>query len=329
MGAGSYTLFVSADGYKTERVMRVDTGDMSVSQQLTPLPRVRGQVIDHMGQPLKSFSVNLRIPVRNTENTIALGDSVTEVRGSSTGEFEISCPNKGEYVVEIRKDPYAPTLSDSFTISHGGEVTGLVIRMTMGGSIRGRLVDAEGNPVVGARIQTHDTEYVDDPFFQALGSYPSQATEKTVESDAEGRFEITGLIPHTYQIDVRHRDHSKLVHLDIEAREGQSTDVGSLRLLSGAVVSGTVIGPSGSSLAGAIVSLRSEGQDEVHTYTARTDVDGLYTVAHVRAGSYNIFAQRPTDPNNPFLGATDQKQTQRRVSVSEGQTYTEDFTIAN
>ena len=69
---------------------------------------------------------------------------------------------------------------------------------------------------------------------------------------------------------------------------------------SGASVTGTVIGPNGSPLSGATVQMRSDG-DNSHSYTARTDSEGRYTVRHVPPGSYFIFAQRAAD----LLGVDD------------------------
>lgn len=325
--AGTYTLFVIADGYKNDRVMRVETGDMSVQIQLSPLPRVFGQVFDDAGAPLRNFTVSLRVPVQNTEDTIALPEPKIEVRGADNGEFELACPNPGEYVVEVQAKPFAPSFSDRFTVGEGAEVSGLVVRMNRGGTITGRLVDYQGNPVAGARIQTHDSEYVDDAFFRSLGEYPSAATKATATSGADGTFRIDGLAPETYQVDIRHKTFAQMIRTDIVVNLGQIADVGNLRLTSGATVRGTVLGPNGSPLPGATVQLRSDGE-EAHSYTARTDVNGGYEVGHVPAGSYMIFAQRPPDPNNPFRGANDQKKTQRTVSISEGQTYTEDFSIS-
>lgn len=326
--AGVYTLFVSAPGFKNERKMRVETGEMNVQVQLTPLPRVRGQVLDSQGAPVKNFTVNLRVPVQNTEDTIALRDTSIAVKNAVNGEFEIACPNQGEYVVEVQRSPYAPTLSDRFTIANGSEVAGLVIRLTAGGSIVGRVVDWQGNPVAGARLQTHDTEYVDDPFFRSLGQYPSAATEMTGKTREDGTFVLQGLTPETYQIDVRHKDHAQLIHQNVVVREGAETDVGDLKLSAGAVIEGTVVGAGGQPLAGATVQLRGTG-DEPHNYPARTDADGRYRVEHVAPGSYLIYAQRTGDPNNPFLGATDMKKTQRNIVISEGQSYSEDFAITN
>ena len=327
--SGVYTLFVSADGFKNERKMRVETGDLGVQVQLTPLPRVRGRVVDSGGAPVSSFKVNLRVPVQNTDDTIALRETTLEVSGATNGEFELPCPNQGEYVVEAQgSDAYAPSFSERFSVANGGEVSGLVITLSMGGSITGRIVDFQGNPVAGASIQTHDSEYVDDAFFRSIGQFPSAATEKSVQTGSDGTFKVSGLTPETYQLDIRHKEHAQYVHLNIKVNDGADTDVGSLQLSAGAVVAGTVLGPGGDPLSGAVVQLRGTG-DEPHNYPTRTDATGRYSVDHVTPGSYVIYAQRPGDPNNPFLGATDMKRTKRNLVVSEGQEYSVDFTITN
>jgi len=326
--AGSYTLFVVADGYRSDRVMRVESGDMSVQVQLSPLPRVYGQVLEDGGQPARSFLVNLRMPIQGGDSTVALRSNSAEVRDSTTGEFELACPNVGEYIVEARVPGYAPSFSDSFTVTEGGTQRGVVVRLSRGGSITGRIVDHQGQPIVGARIQTHDSEYVDDAFFRQLGEYPSQATEATGRSGDDGTFRIDGLTDETYQLDIRHGQFAQLIRTDIVVHAGQVATLGDLRLSSGATVRGRVLGPNGAPLAGATVQLRVENENGQNA-TGRTDAEGRYEIDHVPSGSYSISAQRPQDPNNPFQGPMDMKKTQRTISVSEGQKYTEDFTISN
>ena len=62
--------------------------------------------------------------------------------------------------------------------------------------------------------------------------------------------------------------------------------------------------------------------------TTRTDGQGRYTFNHVPAGSYHIHAQRRGN-DNPFQGSLDLQKTRKRISVSEGDSYVQEFNISN
>lgn len=328
--SGTYTLLVKADGYRPERKQRVETGDMAVSVELTPLPVVKGRVVDSLNNPVTAFEVQLRTPIQNADTTMPLSDTRRKVRDAADGSFTLPCPNHGEFVVEARADGYAPCFSERFNIVYGQELTGVVVQMTQGGTIRGRIVDARGEPVPNARIKTHDTEYVDDPFWRSVGEFPSQATVAETRSGETGDFEVAGLSPATYQIDVRHAEYAQLVLRDVVVQEAQVEDVGDVRVSQGASIGGTVVGPAGKGLPGALVQLQLEASATEYgaMYSTRTDAQGGYEFRHVPPGSYDIYAQRQGG-SSPFEGSLDVKKTKRKIAVTEGQSYTQDFNIVN
>ncbi len=330
VGAGVYTLMFSAKGFKNERKPRIETGEMALNVALTPLPQIHGRVVDGLGQPVANFSVLLRTPIQGTETTMAMPDTLTRVKGSSNGSFSLSCPNHGEYVVEAQAKGHAPSFSEAFEIVYGQELTGIVVQLKAGGILRGRVVDANGKGIAGARIKSHDTEYSDDPFWRSLPAFPSQATEMEVRSSASGDFELSGLAAATYQIDVRHAKYAQTIRTKIVVTDGELVEIPDVQLASGATVQGAVYGPSGKGLAGAMVQLQLEASadDFAVNLSSRTDSQGRYTFEHVPPGSYNIHAQRRSN-DNPFQGSLDLKKTQTRMSLSEGESYVQDFNISN
>ena len=327
---GVYTLMFIADGYKNEREPRVETGEMALSKTMTPLPQIRGRVVDGLGEPVPNFTVLLRNPVQNTDTTMAMPDTAKHVKGAKDGAFVLSCPNRGTFVVEAKDDKHAPSFSEPFEIVYGQEITGIVVQLSEGGILRGRVVDAKGQGIPGARIKTHDTEYSDDPFWRSLPAFPSEATEKEVRTNASGDFEIAGLSAATYQVDVRHAKFAQTIKTGVVVVEGDMVELPEIQLAAGATISGTVHGPSGAGLSGAMVQLQLEGgADEVQVnLTTRTDGEGRYTFSHVPAGSYHIHAQR-RGSDNPFQGSLDLQKTKKRISVSEGDSYVQEFNISN
>ena len=327
---GVYTLMFIAEGYKNEREPRVETGEMGLNKTMTPLPQIRGRVVDGLGEPVPNFTVLLRNPVQGTETTMAMPDTAKNVKDSKDGSFALSCPNHGTFVVEAKDDKHAPSFSEPFEIVYGQELTGVVVQLSEGGILRGRVVDATGQGIRGARIKTHDTEYSDDPFWRSLPAFPSEATEKEVRTNASGDFEITGLSAATYQVDVRHAKFAQTIKTGVVVVDGDMVELPEIQLAAGATISGTVHGPSGAGLSGAMVQLQLEGgaEDVQVNLTTRTDAQGRYTFNHVPSGSYHIHAQR-RGADNPFQGSLDLQKTKKRISVSEGDSYVQEFNISN
>lgn len=327
---GTYTLLVRADGFKPEREPRVETGEMQVLVELTPRPKVTGRVLDASGQPVTSFTVLLRTPVQNTDATMAIAETRRRFRDVVDGVYELACPNKGEFVVEARAAGFAPCFSERFSIDYGQEKDRVDVPMTRGGTIRGRVLGPAGRPVAGARVKTHASDYSDDPFWQGLGSFPSQATQAEVRTNEAGDFEIGLLAGSSYQVDVRHADFAQDIQREIVVEEGRVTEIGDIRLEAGASLSGTIYGPSGKGLSGAVVEIRSDivPSEWPVRMSARTNSEGRYAFAHVPAGSYKIHAKRQGG-GNPFQSGLDVRSTERRVVVSDGNSYTEDFNISN
>jgi protocatechuate 3,4-dioxygenase beta subunit len=330
VSAGVYTLMFIAEGYRNEREPRVETGEMALHKSMTPLPQVRGRVVDALGEPVSDFTVLLRNPVQGTETTMAMPDTAKKVRGSKDGAFILSCPMHGTFVVEAKDKKHAPSFSEPFQIVYGQELTGVVVQLSEGGILRGRVVDAKGQGIGGARVKSHDTEYSDDPFWRSLPAFPSQATVKEVRTNASGDFEFSGLSAATYQVDVRHARFAQTIKTGIVVVDGDMVELPEIQLAAGATISGTVHGPSGAGLSGAMVQLQLEGGagNFAVNLTTRTDGQGRYTFNHVPAGSYHIHAQRRGN-DNPFQGSSDLQKTRKRISVSEGDSYVQEFNISN
>ncbi len=332
--AGSYTLVVQARGYEPWREPRVESGEMGLAFELVRLPTVTGQVLDPSGKPLPNFTVQLRQFVANTDQTVSVPRTRQVIKNSEDGAFEVACPRENDYVVEAMAAPYAACQSERFHIAKGQKLTGIVVRMNAGGTIKGRVIASDGSPVGGARVKTHHTDFVDDPFWNSLGdAYPSAATKTEVRTKADGTFVIEELTPETYQVDVRHSDYANLVVRGIVVTENSTAETGDIRLSVGAKVSGTVYGPDGQGLAGALIQLTLNAQESGDIYGShdqvRTNAEGRYIFNHIPAGPYEIFVQRQGGGSNPFEGLSDSTQTRRSITLVEGQEYVEDFSFSN
>lgn len=329
--AGTYTLLVEAPGFKTKREQRIDTGNMGVMVELTPLPRVEGTVVDAAsGQPLTRFKVRLRESVG--PGNVPLPVEESRAKQDKEGKFALFAPKPGNYVVEGTAESYAGCFSDVFTITEGQTIEGVTVKMTTGGVLRGRVVDSNGKPVARAVVTSNDDDWTDDPFMQSLGEYyPTLATRREVRTDSDGAYEIKGLSPALYQVDVQHAEYTRNIVKGLQVTEGETTAVEDVVLARGATVRGTVYEPSGKPLAGSVVQLTST--DVVNgfplQYEGKTDAKGNYEIRHVRTGTYDMRALRTAEAGaNPFQNWEDLKVTERKLTVASDQEYNgEDFRL--
>ncbi|MBL4771240.1 MAG: carboxypeptidase regulatory-like domain-containing protein [Planctomycetes bacterium] len=327
---GTYTLRASAKGYKTATKPRINAGEMDVTIQLVPLPTVSGQVFDDKGQPARNFTVNLRQPMPGADLTMFVPKTRTRIK-STDGTFKITVPIAGTFMVEAQAGSFAPSLSSTFTITDGQNLSGMDVTLKGGGIIKGLVVDPSGKPIAGAVIKTDNNDWTGSGFDQSLGEmFPGISTKKTTRSNADGEFILRGLHPTKYLVQVSHADFAKTAMRNVIVSEGVETNLKNVRMETGSKVSGVVRGPNGAPLSAATVNLNMDTSTEFPlTYTVRTNKDGIYEIKAVRSGTYWISAQRPsTGGNNPFAGAADLQTTRRRISISgDGAYQGQDFEI--
>ena len=161
-----------------------------------------------------------------------------------------------------------------------------------------------------------------------------RTTERTeARTDSEGLFELKGLTAEVYQLNITHNGHAPRTLRGLEVADGSTTELPDTALQVGATVSGTVFGPAGAGLAGALVQVVLDTQVTQSEYgafhKARTNSEGHYTFKHLPASHYTVSVQRQGATDNPFVGMSDQKATRKSIRVVDGQSYTQDFTLSN
>ena len=321
---GTYTVLAEEKSHRNERQQRVEAGTMGVHIQLTPLPAIAGRVVDaSTAEPLETFTVRLREPADNSPVAMPLPNTNVTVKDGS-GEFRVHAPKAGTYVVEASAPAYATCFSDPVTLTEGQDAAGVTVRMTKGGSILGRIVGSDGEPIAGATVFSRDNEWTDDQFMQVIGDmYPTNAVTRQVRTSSDGTFEIDALTPASYQLDIRHDNHSRHNVFDVQVMEARKTDVGNVALATGGTIEGRVYGPNGEPLPSAMVQAGSQSVSEFPAnYSVKTDAKGYYRFEHVRAGIYTLKAMRSTRAtSDPFEAIGDMKESQKpKVEVTDGET---------
>ncbi|MBK7977424.1 MAG: carboxypeptidase regulatory-like domain-containing protein [Deltaproteobacteria bacterium] len=163
---GTYEVEVVAERYARITLPGVSAGGPTLDVRLDPAARLVGRVVDAAsGAPVKRFSVG----------HTAFHDA--------DGGFEFAdLPEKPE-PIEVLADGYAPTTIGPFGAASGAKLDAGTVRLAKAASLRGRVVDPRGEPVVGANVHAAQ---IDDR--RAPTSRPLSA-----DSDTSGRFALDGL----------------------------------------------------------------------------------------------------------------------------------------
>jgi protocatechuate 3,4-dioxygenase beta subunit len=321
-------LVAKAPGFSDQRLTRVKIEDNPVVL-MARQGGVEGRVVS-LGddQPVESFVAIVRAVA---PGSTVYGRSVTRGKFTSAdGTFELGSLESGNYVMQIEAPGYAPTYSESFIVSQGLVTPDVLVSVGQGGSVTGRLVSSTtGEPIAGALVETYDNNYVSNPFTDMLGAMvPRMTTSRKTRTDKDGNFRIELITATTYMLQVDHEDFPRKVLKDIQVREGGTTELGTIRIASGAVIRGTVYDDAGNPLANAKINLTGL---VIHPGNVRTDSDGRFLIKNIQEGTYKLSAVRPSNDvaANPFGPIIDMKRSEVQITVFEGREITQNLSLGD
>ncbi len=176
------------------------------------------EVVDANNQPVAGARVSSEGLVDRAQTTGA--DGVARLRGVPSGPSS----------VRVQADGYAPTTTLAFMPQSPGSVVKVRIGLASGAPVSGRVVDADGKPVAGARVKPRSaSDWI--PFGQ----------EDAVETDANGAWRFAAMPAGTFRFNASHPKHapggSEPHTLDGKTEvTGVVIEVGPAATLSGKVV---------------------------------------------------------------------------------------------
>ncbi len=204
---------------------------------------------------------------------------------------------------------------DGFTVAPGAW-TDVRIPMQAGAVVRGRVVDADGEPIAGAEIQGDV-----GASFSVIEGAGRTAT------DDDGRFELRGLAVRPQSIAARAEGFLDGESERLDLVEGGSHDDVRIALETGEELRGTVVWPDGSAVADAkliVIPLDGSGgswrlyeRTRSEDGTARSAADGTFRVPALEPGAYGVFAESPLAGDTTDARAT---WCARAASVAAGTT---------
>lgn len=270
------------------------TDEMDVSQghlettKIDPAGSAAGVVLDPNGEPI--VGARIYVAQKTPLNYRARGQGADTTSGRE-GDFLVRNLNTGQAVYRIAavKDGYVIGTSEDFQVEPAELKDGINVKLSSGSTIRGRISDELGAPVPDAEITV-----VVPPFsgvWFGPGATMGQQRTRTLRSDGEGNYEITGLWGGTYEISVRSPIHVELTGRKVRITGAEAVETRDFSLQIGRFIAGRVVLADGTPAEGARVSA-SLGFGDKPLGSALADENGDYQIIGLVKGTYRVSASK-------------------------------------
>lgn len=229
-------------------------------------------------------------------------DGVVRMRGMLPGEYKVEVSCEG-YVSAERYERV--TVVDK-------SVSGVKWTVTSGQAIRGVVVDGGGKPVARVQVSASAKPDPSQPRAQQTSSWGG-------ETDAQGRFELKGLLAGDYELSLYTWNEPRATPpkpTAVTLPRGQDVEGLRIELPATGEVRGVVRDPKGQAVAKAAVSLNGVTSQ----YASAAD-DGSFHFAHVGAGEYRVMA-RIGGETMRAPGTGDDDVQGEKIEVRSGKTET-------
>jgi RNA polymerase sigma-70 factor (ECF subfamily) len=290
----------------------IDLGDVV----LPPMSVLHGKVIDESGNAVPDWAVTLRGANEDRWRFSEQDPRDQDVdkfvaertgRTDDLGRFAFADLAMGEYRVEVGLPYTTARTSRTVSVPRGGIVEDVEVVLRGLESISGTVKDAEGRRLVDVSVSAHSDS-------AGVGA------QSFVLTDSRGHFDLHGLPPGTYLIQVvpMHAHAAEelpgtrtfLLHESNAVSSGEQNLA--IVLESGTTIRGRVVHADGAAAEKSRVVVRIPGHDDVPG--AITEADGTFKVTVPVRLSFDIEAypsslgcmQLPSNPDVPALGGVRQ-----------------------
>lgn len=272
---GSYSVTTGpyeagARGLRKSGINVGDEGEVVVDFEVPAAGGRLGGVVQLGGKPLPGARVTI-VDDRGAEKAV-------NVTSDESGRFLAEGLQYGSVRVTART---AQGLSGSArgTVVEGDAPAEVTVDIGTAG-VNARVLDSAGEPVSGSWINVEVAGASDGTWsrIKANGN-----------SDTDGRFSASGLQPGEYILRVTRVEFAQYVSPPFRLGDGETKDLGDIRLSRGAVLEGIVRDDAGSPIEKVTVSLRDLSGREVFLFSmATTGSDGRYALHSVEPGRYTV-----------------------------------------
>ncbi|MEQ8763276.1 MAG: carboxypeptidase-like regulatory domain-containing protein [Planctomycetota bacterium] len=293
----SYRLVASREGYRSAELDGVKPPRSDIRLVLFHRARLSGRVVDaQSGAPIGGASLVYDL-VREEGKIYWPGadPGPTEVSSVADGAFVFESVTSGRRRLTTRHPDYQDLIQD-IDLAPGERREGWTIELVPGAPIRGRIVEASGLPVAGAKVGAHVGE-----FATGITAFVENfAAGERAKSDENGFFELTGLAPGEYRLSVEMPGYRFEVFGPYRLLE-VGLDV-ELTIERGIAIHGQVFRLDGELFPGAMITgLHDKDQT---TVTGAADDEGHYEIGGLTPGQYVFFWGDPEGDPSQALANT-------------------------
>jgi hypothetical protein len=306
---GRYLVSATAEGYSNLDDQRAGSGESNLKLTLRRAGSVRVRVVvnDSTGTSVRPVNDPVVLVGQHLERGVPRLPNRVEKVPSPSGEVAFENLIIGRQTVEIAATGYVPKSLGTVNVEPGKVIDLGEIRLERGFAVRGAVVDSSGRPVRGADVELSTKE-------------SNRMFLRRAVSDADGRFEITGVQPGNVDIDVSHQAYASGRETTTIGPEGLSPDV-LVELRVGGRITGTVKRRDGDAVPGVLVRYnRVGGSFGWFRSQAETDAAGAFALENVAPGGTSVSVLRGQAGRfEPAMG--------KNVEVREGEESKVDFVL--
>lgn len=202
-----------------------------------------------------------------------------------------------EHQVSFRSDTWAPFTARKLTVKPG-ETRQLDITLLLGAIVSGRVLDKQGAPVRGARVEFRSLQVDETSSFHSRND----------TTDAQGAYRVTGILPGEWQVAIECAGYRSLEREFGALKDAERREAVEFTLSSGNFVSGVVRWEGGEPADRATVSLvlaagAPTSDEQLDDKPKRVEADGRFRISGLPAGPYDVTASAPEGSRPQPAGA--------------------------
>ncbi|MCA9319626.1 MAG: carboxypeptidase regulatory-like domain-containing protein, partial [Planctomycetes bacterium] len=226
---------------------------------------------------------------------------------------------------------YASGRSAPLSAQVGKDLDGIIIAMSKGATVKGRVTNSKGEPVSAARIELKPQmgpEGEGAGAFLAMFQNSMRTPSKTAVTDSEGQYQVENVSQGSFRLTASHPSYAAVeLNQAIRVPNAGEFVAPDVALRVGGTLSGIVRDKEGKIAPQSRVEIRERGGFGGATFSAVSDAQGRYEIKNIRAGIYTIRCTEvrgeaaPLDLGALIMGA---QGTQNEIVIGDGESMTFD-----
>ena len=252
-------------GQQMEKSIEVKPGNNVVDLVLERGFEITGQVVAPDGAPMAGANLSIQQITQPGAVHFSFGNQ-PQARSASDGRFALTGIKAGKYKVSASREGYAPALSEELDVA--GDVTGLLLELSTGGTLKGRVLGLE----------------FDELGVLTLVAYSQHGGMRQGRVDFEGEYAFTSLAPGQWHVQAQVPSSGRSTSLQVDVPEGVPEVLKDIEFGTGFTLTGIVL-DGGEPLAGANVTASSMSGSAGF---GASGGDGRFRIEGLKAGAYQV-----------------------------------------